>query len=266
MPIQYLTTLIIFVINLTTLLGQDLSFTETRIEVGFRPAALICFDVNQDGNLDLAVAGEDRLRVLNGDGTGKFNLGESLLVGENPVEIAAGDFNNDKWTDLLIANHDTNYVTIVLGSANGYTHGKNYKILVDVSPHPHAVEIADINKDGNLDFLVDDRHRELLQYFKGLGDGNFTRSSPIKVGGDPYRGMDLADLNGDGYLDVLTPNPSEVAIQYGNKFGDFVAGTALSTDDFQPFSVIAADNNGDGILDIGAGSGERSGLFVLWRH
>ena len=81
----------------------------------------------------------------------------------------------------------------------------------------------------------------------------------IDVGGDPYRGMSLADVTGDGLADLITPNPDHVAVLVAGEDGGFRPGATLPAL-FGPFSVVAADLNGDGRQDVAAASGEGAGF------
>ena len=143
-----------------------------------------------------------------------------------------------------MANHETDYVTLLFGIAGGGFERRDHsRFRVDVSPHPHAVRLHDIDYDGHADLLVDDRSPESIRLFRGLGDGTSSgATSTIDVGGDPYRGMSLADVTGDGLADLITPNPDHVAILAAEEDGGFRARATLPAP-FGPFSVLAADLN-----------------------
>ncbi len=244
----------------------ELSFQKFRTEVGDEPAAVLTLDLNEDGALDLVVAntGDGTISVLEGDGAGRFEPRPPLPAGENPVDVAAGDFDEDGRPDLVVANHETDYLTLLFGTEAGFAAREHSRLEIGVSPHPHAVVVADMDEDGHLDVLVDDRDAEGLRLLLGRGDGTFTPGPPVFTGGDPYRGMAVGDLNGDGHLDVVTPNPDAVAVVFGDGAGAFSDPVELRAAGLRPFSVAIADVNGDGFPDLGAGGGEGQEIFVVW--
>ncbi len=201
---------------------------------------------------------------MRGTGSGDFDVHEVVAAGENPVHVEAGDLDQDGRLDLVIANHETSYLTLLFGGPSGFESGRSERFSVDVSPHPHAVALADLDEDGFPDIVVDDRDRRRLRVYRGHGDGSFDVSEPVAVGGDPYRGMAVTDLDGDGHVDVLTPNRSSVAIQIGDGRGTFSSAPHLESASVPPFSTTVGDFNGDGILDVVAGSGNGPGRLMVW--
>ena len=160
--------------------------------------------------------------VIEGCVRGRFKVTWSGAAGENPVDLAIADLDEDGLADLAVANHETDYVTLLFGIAEGGFERRDHsRFRVDVSPHPHAVRLQDIDSDGHADLLVDDRLPESIRLFRGRGDGTFSGATSIDVGGDPYRGMSLADVTGDGLADLITPNPDHVAILVADKDGGY---------------------------------------------
>jgi hypothetical protein len=147
--------------------------------------------------------------------------------------------------------------------SGGFEVRDSSRLEARVSPHPHAVLLSDIDGDGHEDLLVDDRAAEAIRLFRGLGTGGFGESSQIAVGGDPYRGMSLSDINGDGKLDLVTPNRDHTSVLVGDGLGGFTQHAVLRSG-FAPFSVTAADFNGDSLTDVAVGSGERRGTLAVW--
>ncbi|MBD3336815.1 MAG: hypothetical protein GF355_14985, partial [Candidatus Eisenbacteria bacterium] len=243
--------------------GQRL-FERVDVAVGVQTSGILAAEINTDEHLDLIVVGGDRVTSLQGRGDGRFDTVGSVAAGEHAVDLAWADIDEDGINDLAVANHATNYVTLLFGVPDGGFEARaSSRIEVDVSPHPHAVRLRDIDNDGHMDLLVDDRDAEAIRVFRGAGDGGFGKHTSIPVGGDPYRGMLLIDVNDDGNIDLLTPNPDQVSILIGDGFGGFAQDTVLSAG-FSPFSVTAADFNGDGLTDVAAGSGEGIGALAVW--
>jgi hypothetical protein len=242
----------------------ELAFDRVQIAVGVPTNAIATADVNRDSRLDLVVSGGERVVVLAGRGDGRFEIASVMDGGEHPTDLAVADLDGDERDDLAVANHETEYVTLLFGTADdGFQRRAHSRLSVNVAPHPHAVELHDIDADGHVDLLVDDRSGEGIRVFKGVGDGTFSTTWPVGVGGDPYRGFTVADLDRDGVLDLVTPNPNHVAVLIGDGSGRFTADTALRPG-FPPFSVAAGDVNGDGVIDVVAGSGERVGTLAVW--
>jgi hypothetical protein len=239
-------------------------FERVDVAVGVQTSAILAAFVNADDRLDLLVVGGDQVISLQGRGDGRFDTVGSVAAGEHAVDLASADLDEDGLDDLAVANHETEYVTLLFGAPGGRFQARaSSRLVVNVSPHPHAVRLSDIDGDGHHDLLVDDRDDEVIRLFRGVGDGGFEKATPIPVGGDPYRGMSLIDVNRDGEIDMLTPNPDHVSVLIGDGSGRFTGDTALRPG-FAPFSVTAADFNGDGLTDVAAGSGERVGALAVW--
>ncbi|MFQ5530803.1 MAG: FG-GAP repeat domain-containing protein [Gemmatimonadota bacterium] len=247
--------------------GQDqLSqlFERIDVTVGVRTNAILATFLDSDDILDLLVVGGDLVISLQGHGDGHFDVVSSVPAGENARGLASADLDGDGLQDLAVANHDTEYVTLLFGvPGGGFEVRSSSRLHVNVSPHPHAVRLSDIDGDGHADLLVDDRGAEAIRLYRSEGTGGFGEFTRISVGGDPYRGMLLADLDGDDATDLVTPNPDHVSVLFGDGTGGFAQDTTLRPG-FGPFSVAAADFNGDGLTDLAAGSGEGAGALAVW--
>ncbi len=232
--------------------APDVLISGARVTVGKGPSAVAVGDLTADGHPDLLVANalSHDLTLLQGDGTGQFTKVGDFPAGENPVDVALGDFDEDGDLDAAVANHDTHYVTLLLNDgAGGLRPAKNSPLSLDVRPHPHALRATDLDRDGHIDLLVDDRQGEGVVLLRGLGNAQFDLpGTRISVGGDPYRGMAVGDLDGDGWADLVTPNRGEIAVvlrQPEGAFGD-PRGIAAA----RPFAVEIADLNGDRVFDL----------------
>ena len=222
------------------------------IAVGGAPSKVALAELTGDGHADLLVTSSEdgTLVLLAGDGSGRLERKAIIPAGENPVDVAVGDLDGDGDLDAAVANHETDYLTLLSNSGTGeFAPFGSSPLQVKLGPHPHAVLLADADRDGILDLFVDDRQGEAILLLRGTGGGRFSGNGRrIAVGGDPYRGMVLADLDGDGGLDIVTPNPDRAAVTLANPDGSYSPPEGVPAD--RPFEVGLADMNGDGPLDL----------------
>ncbi len=104
----------------TTSEGQDAiqsPFDRIQVEVGVQTNAILAVDIDRDGHIDLLVSGEGRVVTLHGRGDGQFDVAASVAAGDDPVDLAVADLDGDGFKDLVIANHATDYVTLLFGVA-----------------------------------------------------------------------------------------------------------------------------------------------------
>jgi VCBS repeat protein len=234
----------------------------TRIRVGTAPSAVELADLNHDGKLDAAVANSesDNVTILLGDGKGGFNpaAGSPFAAGHNPNDLAIGDVNNDGNLDLAFANHDTTYLTVLIGDGKGaFKPASGSPFTVQSKPHPHGVVIADFNSDGWADLATDDWQNNRVTVIFNDGKGSF--SSPgvsFPVGKMPYQKLRAADLNKDGKADIVTTNfeGGNVTVLLSDGKGGFREAPGSPFDsNKQPFAIAIGDLNGDGNPDLAIG-------------
>ena len=173
--------------------------TSIPLPKGFRPTALAAADFNGDGNADVAVAGLGRgeVIVLLADGRGGLHATPPVAAGANPAGIDATK------AFIAIANHETDYVTLLSGNGKG---GFTPRTLhLHSKPHPHAVAAGDFDRDGRHDLAVDSAGEKRIMLLFGR-DGWRGPGTPIDLGTNPYWTISAADMDGDSNVDLVTPN------------------------------------------------------------
>lgn len=229
-------------------------FSKSLIDISDGQPSVIACDFNADGFQDIVIASysDNSLVTYRGNGKGELIRVGEFAAGDRPTGLAVSDVDGDGHLDMVVANHETDYVTLLYGNGKGqFNLLENSKLKVNINPHPHHVQLNDLDGDNRLDLIVDSReHRGLLVLY-GLGEGRFkTPGSIINVDGDPYRGFAIKDINRDGRLDVVTPNQNEVAIVLSGGENDSAYTLRKLPQPESPFSVELADMNGDGAKDL----------------
>jgi len=235
------------------------SFDQIVLPVGKGPGAIAIADVNHDGKLGLLVENEtsQTLTVLLGDGRGHFRPapGTPCPTGPLPNDIALGDFNGDGNLDLVIANTQTPYLTILLGDGKGgFKPSPHSPFATQSYPHVHGVAAADFNGDGKLDVVTDSWGHDQILMLLGDGAGNLILPGQLfNTGKRPYQRLRSADFNKDGKPDVVTTDMdiNAVSILLGDGKGGFhdAPGSPFPAG-VVPWAVAIDDMNKDGNLDL----------------
>jgi hypothetical protein len=129
------------------------------------------------------------------------------------VALTVGDFTGDGRLDLLVANYDSNSVTLLVGRGDGTFRAQ---APFGVGSFPVALAAGDFNNDGRLSVATINALGQTFSVGLGLGDGTFVNSTaaaqPIHstplVGDLTGAGLpDVAILAGDGQILVRLAEP-----------------------------------------------------------
>ncbi len=239
--------------------SNSLNFESTVIPVGKEPGAIAVADVNHDGKPDIIVANVDdgTVSVLLGDGKGHFRPapGSPFPCNANPNDIAVADMNGDGNPDLVIANHQTPYITVLLGDGKGgFKPSAHSPFATKSYPHPHGVAVGDFTGDGKPAVVTDSWGNNQILLIPTDGKGNLILPGeffPADLHTDS--GVRAADFNRDGHLDIVTVNQSAgvVGLLLGDGKGGFrkAPGSPLPAGD-TPWMFTVGDVNGDGNPDV----------------
>ncbi len=220
---------------------------------GIEPADLAAADFNGDGDIDFAVASDERygaISVILGESGGGFGTPAAYEAGKFPSSAATADFDGDGQTDVAVAVFNefgaTGHVSIVPGNGDGtlFAGAPEYP----AGDEAQAVAIGDFNSDGQLDLAIAAyTNMGKVSVLLGNGDGAF--QAPITYStGSNANAVAVGEFNGDGVLDLVTP----YRLLLGNGDGTFQTA-ALHGGSGQ--GVAVGDFNADGFQDlVSAGS------------
>jgi|CZKL01.1.fsa_nt_gi hypothetical protein len=236
-----------------------LSFRQATIPTGNGPRYVAVADVNLDGKPDLVVANAESgtVTVLLGEGQGNFHATEAspIAAGHLPNDIVVADMNGDGHPDLVIANHQSPYLTILLGDGKGgFRPAPGSPFDVHSTPHPHAVAIGAFSTRGVLDVVTDSWGNNRIELLQGNGKGGLHLPGRFfPVGHRPYERLRSADFNEDGFPDVVTTNLDDgtVTILLGDGNGNLrdAPGSPVAAG-AKPWQLAIDDFNHDGFPDL----------------
>jgi hypothetical protein len=217
-------------------------------------------DANGDGHQDFALAnqGSNDFTVLLGDGAGGFKVASGAPAAAADGPFAVADVNGDRRVDLAVASSRSNRLTVLLGDGTGgFSAGPGSPLAVAGSPEDVAA--ADLNADGNVDFVVsawENTWRAAILLGDGAGRFAPAPGSPVVVGGrSGTNRIEIADLNGDGNRDLVVANSESrvLSILFGDGAGRFGRASSVAAG-HGPEAVAVADVNRDGRPDVAVGS------------
>jgi hypothetical protein len=254
----------------------------TFSSIGRSPFAVVIRDFDGVRGNDMAVADEqlNNVSILLNDGGNppRFSRGPIFAVGDQPRSLVAVDLNDDGEDDLVTLNEggrSVKSVSVLIyeGVSVGlpvFSRQTNF----GVGANPSSLTTGDFNDDGLEDLVMVNKPRNNanseINILTNVGNGTligptgFSIPCPFLSGRQSCRANVVVsgDVN-DDFLDdltVLMSDPRETSsvgldamqVFSGRGAGNFAAGPVLTTPK-KALSGVAADINGDGLLDIVAG-------------
>jgi hypothetical protein len=212
-------------------------------------------DFDNDGHLDLFIAGVNALYRNNGNGTFTkvlFNAG-----GINSYCASWADFDNDGFTDLFLGNYYT-------GGLNGFFHNNGNGTFTRITnslpaldrSNSQGVSWGDYDNDGWLDLFVANTGGQKCFLYHNEGNGAFSKitNSPVTTVAGNFACGAWGDYDNDGYLDLFVCGYNQKHfLWHNNRDGTFSAATnagSIVTDAGDDQTCAWADYDNDGYIDL----------------
>jgi tetratricopeptide (TPR) repeat protein len=218
--------------------------------------AIVLFDYDLDGDLDLFEVAGTRQRLARNDGTGKFvdatgNSGAltkaATAAGTSAV---AGDYDNDGRPDLFVVRAGTG--TLYHNDGNGSFSDATAAAKIPAYPAGSSAScFVDYDHDGDLDIFIAGQPNLLL---RNNGDRTFTDQTAEAKLGDKVtaRAVVPTDFDNRRDVDLLVASTEKISLWRNMRDGTFrdVAEEAGLAKLKGSTCVAASDFNKDGFTDF----------------
>jgi len=241
--------------------------------------SIVPVDLDRDGYPDLVIATDLDVRIWMNDGQGHFADETAARItwpGDPPSTIVAGDLDRDGDPDLITGGGYDDFVSPPdrLWINDGTGHFEYDASFPEGEGLTSQVELADVDRDGNVDVLIANGIETHLAnpggkcaLYRNDGAGSFLPDTDFAAGAwnDPQfemTGIRAGDVDGDGFLDVYVVRsdtggndgtigqPNVLLHNDGDGTFTDVSTTMLPNKSDNSQDAQLVDLDGDGDLDI----------------
>ncbi|CAF1154453.1 unnamed protein product [Adineta steineri] len=217
------------------------------------PSWIVVGDFNNDGHADIVVISYtyNIISIFPGNGDGIFETGmtSSTTPVLHPETAVTVDFNGDGNLDLIIGGLG---LCIKFGDGTG-SFSAPLVVAADIE-FVDMIMTGHFNDDDLLDLIVLDSYDAYIKVLLNDGRGDFRLSTEFSTGQySSPESFTLSDFNNDNRLDLAVANTdnSNIGIFLQNSNGTFNQKITYFTGTYsQPTSIVAADFNNDGQIDL----------------
>ena len=177
--------------------------------IGYGRAGVCLCDIDRDGDPDVCVENT----WFENPGDPKTENWTRHVINDSTVgvKVAAGDVNGDGRIDLFHCSEEGKGIWYFLGPEDP-TRQPWTKFTLDADrTHNHTCQLADFDRDGDLDFLTAQMHQsdeDRVTIFENT-DGTGRNWTEHIIGRTGSHNAMIADIDGDGWLDVVGKNWSQ---------------------------------------------------------
>ncbi len=234
------------------------SFTEQVISTTANGAqSVYAADVDGDGDIDLLSASnsDDKIAWYENDGATDPAFTERVVStsANYALSVFATDVDGDGDIDILSASQFDDKIAWYENDGNpdpSFT----VRIVSTNADGAFSVYAADVDGDGDIDLMSASASDDKIAWYENDGAANpsFTERV-VSTSADGAVNVFATDVDGDGDIDLMSTSFHDNKIAWYENDGvadPSFSEHVISTNTVDPYSIFAADVNGDGNLDL----------------
>lgn len=243
---------------------------------GQLPNSAAVADINGDGKPDLIVANDldGTFSVLLNATSPSFAPQQTFPGGSFPISVTTADVNGDGKADVILTNNN-NQVTVMINTTTPGSTTPTFAAqqAFATGANPQFATAVDVNGDGKPDLIVTNFNDSTVSVLlnttaPGSSVPSFAAQQTFATGSGTFT-IAAGDVNGDGKPDLAAVNHNSSTLSLllnttasPTAVTNFAAQQSFATD-AGPSAVIAADFDGDGIVDVATTNSEMNSISVL---
>lgn len=207
-----------------------------------------------------------------------LNQSTTPFLTGSPKAIVAGPFGSSSFLAFAAISQGSNTVSIETSNVSGpFIAGPSYP----TGHTPWGIVALDVFNSGQPGFAITNSSDNTVSILLPNGGGTYRPGDLITLPGFLPTAIVAGDFNGDGKIDLAVLNTcgtdpvdcypravpnglGTITILFGDAVGGFTASPSAPVTGLVPYDMVAADFNGDGILDLAvANSGDNTVTLLM---
>lgn len=238
-----------------TLLENDGAgnFTEKSLNID-GPFVIELYDLENDGDLDIIGNYLSKYTVDVFINNGNLNFTKKNIIKDNfDLEFSkASDLDKDGDIDVIVGLNSFSGEQILVYYNDGNNTFSKTVVAKDNSELVTAIDVVDLDKDGNLDIISTNKYDGINAYLKKGNVFELKNLISYSGSGSGYVSIVASDFDNDGNIDLMTGDGGQGPMKWFKNLGTAsLEFEKLDVSGISPaYSMKSLDFDGDGDKDV----------------